>query len=176
MQLPESVSKETFLAEHCPPLPPNYLPQEDEPVAITQLIEMRSFRKRARDTYTDNDWRLHRWAYHRLTEMVDQKVQVVLDAVKAAGQEENTVIILTSDHGDNDASHKMEHKSTFYEESARIPLVVMHKGTAPAGRVDETHLVSNGLDLLPTVCDYAGLPDAKADPRGRSLRPPIRRP
>jgi len=171
MQLPEGVSEETFLAEHCPPLPANYLPQEDEPVAITQLIETRSFRKRARDTYTDNDWRFHRWAYHRLTEMVDQKVQVVLDAVKAAGQEENTVIILTSDHGDHGGSHKMEHKSTFYEESARIPFIVMHKGTAPAGQVDQTHLVSNGLDLLPTVCDYAGLPDAKADPRGRSLRP-----
>ena len=49
----------------------------------------------------------------------------------------------------------------------------MRKRTAPGGRVDRTHLVSNGLDLLPTLCDYAGIPDAKADPRGRSLRPLI---
>ncbi|MCF7849745.1 MAG: DUF4976 domain-containing protein, partial [Kiritimatiellales bacterium] len=52
-----------------------------------------------------------------------------------------------------------------------IPFLVMHKGSAPAGRVDDQHLVSSGLDLLPTVCDYAGLPGTKADPRGRSLRP-----
>ena len=67
----------------------------------------------------------------------------------------------------------MEHKTAPYEEAANIPLLVMYRGTAPAGRVDTTHLVSNGLDLLPTVCDYAGLPDAKGDPRGRSLRPLI---
>jgi len=36
--------------------------------------------------------------------------------------------------------------------------------------VDTVHLVSNGLDLLPTVCDYAGV-QGRSDPRGRSLRP-----
>ncbi len=51
-----------------------------------------------------------------------------------------------------------------------IPFIVMWKGHIPEGKVDSTHLVSNGLDLLPTVCDYAGLPGT-ADPRGRSLRP-----
>ncbi|NQU22711.1 MAG: sulfatase-like hydrolase/transferase [Candidatus Nealsonbacteria bacterium] len=172
MRLPEGVGEQAFFARYCPPLPSNYEPQADEPAAVTQLIDERSFRRRARQTYTDRDWRLHRWAYHRLTERVDAEIQIVLDAVRRAGQEENTVVILTSDHGDMDASHKMEHKSALYEESARIPLLVMHRGTAPAGRVDDTHLVSNGLDLLPTVCDYAGIA-AKADPRGRSLRPII---
>jgi choline-sulfatase len=36
--------------------------------------------------------------------------------------------------------------------------------------VNSTHLISNGLDLLPTVCDYAGI-KAVADPRGKSIRP-----
>ena len=173
MKLPEGVGEDAFFSQHCPPLPSNYEPQDDEPVAVTRLIDERSFKRRARDTYTDRDWRLHRWAYHRLTEYVDREIQIVLDAVRQNGREENTIIILTSDHGDMDASHRMEHKTTLYEESARVPFLVMHKGTAPGGQVDETHLVSNGLDLLPTVCDYAGIPDAKADPRGRSLRPII---
>jgi len=48
----------------------------------------------------------------------------------------------------------------------------MDKGGAQqSGQVDETHLISNGLDLLPTVLDYAGVPGAKGDPRGRSVRP-----
>ena len=46
----------------------------------------------------------------------------------------------------------------------------MWKGHIPAGQVNNKSLVSNGLDLLPTVCDYAGI-KAEADPRGRSLRP-----
>jgi len=173
MKLDDGIPEDVFFAKHCPPLPANYLPQEDEPAAVTALIDRRPFRRRARDTYTEKDWRFHRWIYHRLTERVDRELQVVLDALKASGQEENTVVILTSDHGDMAGSHKMEHKTALYEESARIPFLVMYKGTAPPGQVDKTHLVSNGLDLLPTVCDYAGIPDAVADPRGRSLRPLI---
>jgi len=170
MQFPAGVTTEEFLAKHCPPLPANHQPQQDEPGGVRYLLDERKFRRQARETYNDNDWRLHRWAYHRLTERVDRQIQAVLDALRKSGREENTVVIFTSDHGDMDASHKMEHKTVLYEEAARIPLVVMHKGTSPAGRVDRTHLVSNGLDILPTVCDYAGLPAAQADPRGRSLR------
>jgi choline-sulfatase len=79
-------------------------------------------------------------------------------------------VIFSSDHGDNDSSHRLEHKTTLYEESANIPFMAMWKGQIPAGLVDETHLVSNGLDLLPTVCDYAEIKGI-SDPRGRSLRP-----
>jgi len=173
MQLPPDAGEDTFFAKHCPPLPANHAPQANEPKAVLKLLAIRGFRANARRNYTDKDWRLHRWAYHRLAERVDRQIQVVLDALRQSGQEENTVVIFTSDHGDMDSAHKMEHKTAPYEEAARIPFLVMHKGTAPAGRVDQEHLVSNGLDLLPTVCDYAGIPDAKADPRGRSLRPLI---
>ena len=127
-------------------------------------------RKNARENFTDNQWRHHRWAYCRLTEMVDQKIQLILNGLKESGQEENTLVIFSSDHGDMDASHRMEHKSTLYEESANIPFMAMWKGQIPVGQVDDEHLISNGLDLLPTVCDYAGIA-GKSDPRGRSLRP-----
>ncbi len=48
--------------------------------------------------------------------------------------------------------------------------MAMWTGQIPAGRIDSIRLVSNGLDLLPTVCDYAGIKGV-SDPRGRSLRP-----
>ena len=170
LQLPEGVSKERFLTEYCPPLPPNFEPQEDEPLAIASLLDRRQFRRSAREEYTEEQWRMHRWAYARLTEMVDAQIQVILDALKESGQEENTLVIFSSDHGDLDASHKMEHKTALYEESANIPFAAMWKGHIPAGKVNNRSLVSNGLDLLPTVCDYAGI-KAQSDPRGRSLRP-----
>jgi choline-sulfatase len=170
MQLPEGISKEQFFEEFCPPLPPNFEPQEDEALAIASLIDRRPFRRSAREEYTEEQWRMHRWAYARLTELVDAQIQVVLDAIKESGQEENTLIIFSSDHGDNDSSHKLEHKTVLYEESANIPFMAMWKGHIPPGQVNNISLVSNGLDLLPTVCDYAGV-QAQADPRGRSLRP-----
>jgi len=169
MELPDGVSEENFFAKHCPPLPKNYEPQTDEPKAIKSLLTRRKFRMSARKNYTDKDWRLHRWAYLRLTEVVDRQIQVVLDALKASGQEENTVVIFSSDHGDMDAAHRAEHKTLLYEEAARIPFMIMHKGHIPSGVVDDKHLVSNGLDLLPTVCDYAGV-KAQSDPRGLSVK------
>jgi len=173
MSMPEGVGKAEFFAKFCPPLPANHAPQLDEPAAVTQLVATRPFRLRARENYTDEDWRLHRWAYHRLVERVDAQLQVVLDGLRKSGRERNTIVILTSDHGDHDGAHKLEHKSTCYEEAARIPFLVMYRGGGVEGVVDDRHLVSSGLDLLPTVCDFAGLPDAKSDPRGLSLRPLI---
>lgn len=170
LKIPDGVSPEEFYKSYCPPLPANYEPQIDEPEAVKKLINLRPFRKNARENFTDEQWRLHRYAYHRLTEFVDAKIQKILDAVRESGQEENTLIIFSSDHGDMDASHRMEHKSTLYEEATNIPFIAMWKGHIPEGKVDDEHLVSNGLDLLPTVCDYAGI-KAASDPRGKSLRP-----
>tara|TARA_R110002033_G_scaffold45564_2_gene89237 strand:- start:417 stop:1862 length:1446 start_codon:yes stop_codon:yes gene_type:complete len=170
MKIPEGINEEEFYKSYCPPLPKNYEPQIDEPRAVKSLINARPFRKNAREHFTDNDWRLHRYAYHRLTEVMDKEVQVLLDAIQKSGQEENTLIIFSSDHGDMSASHRMEHKSTLYEESANIPFMAMWKGHIPASQVNEVDLISNGLDLLPTVCDYAGI-NGFSDSRGKSLRP-----
>ncbi|MBN2376006.1 MAG: sulfatase-like hydrolase/transferase [Sedimentisphaerales bacterium] len=169
-KIPDRVSEDEFFEKYCPPLPPNYPPQKDEPKAIDYLLEQRNFRRQARDKYTDRQWRHHRWAYCRLTEFVDSKIQTILDAIKQSGNDENTLVIFSSDHGDNDASHHLEHKTTFYQESANIPFLAMWKGQIPPGQVDNMHLVSNGLDLLPTVCDYAGI-HGVSDTRGKNLRP-----
>ena len=119
--------------------------------------------------WSEREWRLHRWAYARLTEAVDAQIGRVLAALRETGQEENTVVLFSSDHGDNDAARKTEHKSLPYEESCRVPFIVSQKGVTHAGAVDG-HLLSNGLDILPTICDYAGIA-APADLRGRSVRP-----
>lgn len=170
LQKPAGVSGQEFFAKFCPPLPPNFEPQADEPEAVKSLLTRRPFRENARKEFTEDDWRMHRWAYCRLTELVDRQVMAILDAIKETGQEANTLVIFSSDHGDMDAAHRMEHKTALYEESANIPFIIMWKGHIPGGKTDSIHLVSNGLDLLPTVCDYAGI-SGTADPRGRSLRP-----
>lgn len=170
LQMPNGVTKDEFFDKYCPPIPVNFEPQKDEPKAVYKLIQTRYFRFQARNNYSEQQWRMHRWAYARLTEQVDAQIQTVLDALKQTNQLENTVIIFSADHGDMDASHRMEHKDCLYEESAGVPFLVMYQNHIRGGRVDSTHLISNGLDLLPTVCDYAGIKGV-ADPRGKSLRP-----
>ncbi len=167
MALPEGVSRREFYERLCPPLPPNHAPTIGEPPAFAKFG---SFRGWVRKNWTEEDWRLHRWAYCRLTESVDRQIGRVLAALRESGLDRTTLVIFTSDHGDMDAAHKFEHKSLPYEESARIPLLVSWPGRIPAGRVDREHLVCASVDLLPTLCDYAGIEPPPGLP-GRSLRP-----
>ncbi len=162
---------DAFVEKNCPALPANHEVPEAEPECITQkYVNARPFRAYVRQKWTQNQWRLHRWAYCRLTEMVDKEIGTVLDALREAGMEDNTLIVFTSDHGDMDSAHRMEHKSALYEESVRVPFIMSYRPEIAEGVVDDTHLVSNGLDLLPTLCDYAGI-ETPEGLHGRSLRP-----
>jgi arylsulfatase A-like enzyme len=68
-----------------------------------------------------------------------------------------------------DASHRLEHKSVLYDEATRVPFIVSWKGVTKPGLVDTEHLVSSGIDLIPTLCDFANLPQP-ASLKGRSVR------
>ncbi|MFC1608450.1 sulfatase, partial [Candidatus Latescibacterota bacterium] len=170
LHLPEGMSREEFFRSHCPPLPGNFEPQQDEPEAIRNLLAQRPFRNDAREKWSDERWRLHRWAYHRLTEMVDVQIGRVMDALRESGKERNTLVIFTSDHGDMDSSHRMEHKTVFYDEACRVPLIVSRPGMIPSGVIDRDNLISTGLDLFPTLCDAAGI-NTPDDLQGTSMLP-----
>lgn len=153
-----------------PPLPDNFRIPKLEPDAINLYSKANAVTPAGtmRRVYDERQWRIYRWIYCRLTEQVDRHIGRILDALKRNGLEEETLVIFTSDHGDMDACHRLASKGRFYEQSVRVPLLMRYKGTIIPGKVDD-HLVSSGLDILPTVCDYAGV----AAPRsvlGKSLR------
>jgi arylsulfatase A-like enzyme len=158
--------------DRLPPVPENYAIPQHEPDSIEAHLNPRAVTPAItmRETYDEREWRINRWIYGRLTEQVDGHIGRILEALKESGQEEETVILFTSDHGNMDASHRLASKGLFYEESVRVPFLIKYKGRTPAGRVDDQHLVSTGLDILPTLCDYAGavVPETLL---GRSLRP-----
>ena len=166
-QLPAGMTPAQFAAQW-PPLPANFAIPAGEPDEILSG-DPRAFRFYAREHFTTNDWRLHRWAYARLTELVDGQIGQVLAALRETGLETNTLVVFVSDHGDLDASHHLEHKSVFYDEAARVPFIVSWPGVTSAGLVDQKHLVSSGQDIIPTLCDFAGL-EIPAPLKGRSVR------
>ncbi|MDP6546832.1 MAG: sulfatase-like hydrolase/transferase [Phycisphaerae bacterium] len=159
-------------AEKLTPLPANYAIPKKEPAAIEEHLSPRAVTPAItmRKEYDEKAWRINRWIYRRLTEQVDKHIGMILDGLKAAGLEDNTLVIFTSDHGNMDASHKLASKGLFYEESVGVPLILKYKGGIPAGKTDRKHLVSTGLDILPTICDYAGVKKS-ARLLGKSLRP-----
>jgi arylsulfatase A-like enzyme len=118
---------------------------------------------------TDDDLRRRRWADARLSALVDREIGRILDGLETAGLADDTLVVFSSDHGDQNGSHDLAHKRCLYDESARVPLLVAGPGVV-AGQVDTAHLVSNGIDFFATVCDYAGC-EPPAGLAGRSLRP-----
>jgi arylsulfatase A-like enzyme len=61
-------------------------------------------------------WQALRWGYYRLVEKVDAEIGKVLDALQAAGLEENTLIVFTADHGECAGAHGFNQKTVFLEE------------------------------------------------------------
>ena len=159
-------------ADKLPPLPKNSEIPEREPDAIEATMKVTAVTpaKLIRKDYNERDWRNYRWIYCRLTERVDAQIGQLLDALKKNGLEKNTLVIFTSDHGDMDGSHRLASKNLFYENSVGVPFIMQYKGVIPTGVVDNKSLVSNGLDVLPTLCDYAGV-SVPNYLLGRSLRP-----
>lgn len=152
--------------EECPNLPPNFPVPAFEPEAI-RVEQESNWLVYPGQHYTEDDWRKYRWGYCRLVEKVDHEIGKVLHALSEYHLDDNTVVIFSSDHGDGQGAHKWNQKSVLYEETVKVPLVVR----APGGMkgIVESHVVSIGLDLFPTICDYAGL-TAPSDLQGISLR------
>ncbi len=158
--------------EQLPPLPENYAIPQDEWAAVEDHVSYTATTPSGtmRKEYDKRDWRINRWIYRRLTERVDKHIGMILDGLKKAGLEDNTLIIFTSDHGNMDASHRLASKGFHYEESVGVPLILKYRGVISGGRTDRKHLVSTGLDILPTICDYVGA-SKPAHLLGKSLRP-----
>ncbi|MFT5290175.1 MAG: choline-sulfatase [Planctomycetota bacterium] len=97
----------------------------------------------------------------------DAHIGRVLDALELSGQADGTIVIITSDHGEEFGDHGGEfHGQTLHRELTNVPLLIRAPGFG-AGRV--TGQVQ-GVDVVPTVLDLTGSPTAKGLP-GRSLRP-----
>ena len=93
--------------------------------------------------------------------LIDTEVGRIIDALEAAGELDNTIIVFTSDHGDSLGDHGHSQKWTMYEEVIRIPLIIWGPNHfSQKGPIDG--LIQH-MDIAPTLFDLAGL----AFPEGR---------
>ena len=107
-----------------------------------------------------------RHAYYANTSYFDSKVGELVEALAQAHLLENTIIIVTSDHGDMLGERGLWYKMNFFEHSARIPLVMAGPSIVPG-------IVENAcslLDLLPTFIDIAAQSGTAPPPYGRPVK------
>ncbi len=131
----------------------------------------------------DNTYRrLYLW----LHQLVDRAIERILGALDRSGMGEDTIVVLTSDHGDMVGAHGGMQQKWYnaYDESIRVPLVVSGPGIEPAA--GGIHLPTSHVDLLPTLLGLAGIEPGSVlgvvgehhieahDLVGRDLSPAIR--
>jgi arylsulfatase A-like enzyme len=93
--------------------------------------------------------------YNRAVRALDEGVGKVLDALKVAGQLDNTLVVFTSDQGFAWGQHGFAWKYAPYDANLRAPLIVRMSGSVAAGKVCR-HAVG-GQDLIPTFFSIAGI-------------------
>ena len=119
----------------------------------------------------EDDVRTARHGYLANCSYLDAMAGKLLDALEATGLARNTVVVVTADHGDMLGERGMWFKKHFFEHAARVPLVIHAPWRFAAARRSENVSL---VDLLPTLCDLAGVDLSDRAPRrpdGASLVP-----
>ena len=119
--------------------------------------------------YTEAQVRNARHGFYANTSYVDSWLGTLVKTLEETRQLDNTVVIFTSDHGDMLGDRGTWFKMSFFERSARVPLIMAGPGIANRTVANNCSL----LDMLPTLLDAATdgrpWPDLAAPPDGRSL-------
>ena len=107
-----------------------------------------------------------RTAYWALVDRMDNLIGKILNALEINGFMENTMIVYTSDHGEQIGEHGLWWKQTFYENSSRVPAIISWPGHFPEGQVLDNAI--NQFDLITTMLDASNSPLLPRS-NGRSL-------
>jgi len=114
---------------------------------------------------TQNEARDALQAYLASTSFVDSQIGRVLAKLKELHLDENTIVVLTGDHGYQLGEHGLWAKQTLFEGANHVPLIIAAPGVKPGARSG----LAEQVDIYPTLCDLAGLPKPK-HLQGRSLK------
>jgi len=105
--------------------------------------------------------------YYGACTFTDHLVGELMTALDANGLANNTIVLFTSDHGDNLGSHGMFNKGALIEEALRVPFIVADPRRAPA---ENDGQIAALIDIMPTLLDLAGCA-IPATVQGQSLAP-----
>jgi choline-sulfatase len=136
--------------------------------------QMAAFRRAEHERIVrENKWKEAVRAYLACISFADKMVGQVLDALESSAYAGNTVIVFWSDNGWHLGEKQHWHKSTLWQRSTHVPLILAGPGVSAPG-ADRGQPV-NLLDLYPTLVELCGLP-SKPDLEGASLLPLLRDP
>ena len=144
----------------------------DMPAQVIPYAEQDGFSQRLMDgieattiAVRDDEVRNARHAYYANTSYFDAKIGTIVQTLEECGQLDNTIIIVTADHGDMLGERGLWYKMNFFEHSARVPLIMAGAGVAHGTASSPCSLV----DLLPTMLDMASTKNTPPPPLGQPI-------
>ena len=117
---------------------------------------------------SDETTRLIRKLYFGLATEVDHHIGRVIDWLKASGQYDDTLIVLTADHGELLGDYGLWGKMTFHDAAFHVPLIIRDPRATERGTV--VTAPTESIDVTPTILECLGL-EAPHSMDGRSLSP-----
>lgn len=129
--------------------------------------------KKEQDKLTDDLRRECIQAYYSSISFMDAQVGHVVDALDRLGLADNTIIVFTSDHGYHMGEHGLWQKMSLFEESSRVPMLIVAPGNSKAGGVAPSPV--SHVDLFPTLAELCNV-DTPENIQGQSLVPLLKDP
>jgi len=107
----------------------------------------------------DDKWQTNMRNYFGMVKLIDDKVGQLLSFLEKNGQDENTIIVFTSDHGDMMGEHGRYNKGNPYQSSAGVPFIIRYPGRVTRKVINTAH---SSTDFAPTILglmgiDYSGI-------------------
>jgi len=170
----------SFTEPHLPAIPPKrfYDMYDVNKVPLSPTLHSRlegksDYTRRLHSVFeslSEDDWRQITTCYNAMVTFLDSEIGRVIEALKECRVYDNTIIIVTSDHGTMHGGHGLvgHFGATPYEEVYRVPFVARGPGIKKRGE-DRTSVASL-VDLGATLVDLCGA-EALPDIQGRSMRP-----
>ena len=157
--------KVSFARPHSPYDPPkrwmDYYKNKDLPEAAIGDWADR-YKEPSSDTYTiwhgdkgKEQVRKSREGYYGSISFIDEQIGRIIKSLEEKGELDNTLIVMTADHGDMQGDHHMWRKSYAYEPSARVPMIMRWPESVDAPRGQRIAAPVELRDILPTFLDAA---------------------
>ena len=135
----------------------------DEPMSDLRRLE---------GDLTEGETQLLRDLYDEEIRFTDAGIGRLVDRLARLGERDNTVVVITADHGEEFLGHgHLGHTRSLYEELVRVPLILRVPNGAPAGRVVKRPV--SVVSLVPTLLDLAGVDPAPFGFQADSLIPEL---
>jgi arylsulfatase A-like enzyme len=148
-----------YMEAHRPYIPPREYRERmlsPEQVADSYGVRIRPWTHTfGLELHSDEELELIGGTYDATLAELDDRFAELLAALDAGGHLDNTIVVLTSDHGEHLGDHhRLDHQFSLYEGLIRVPLVVHYPSRFQPGR--DPRPVS-GIDLFPTLLELAGI-------------------